>query len=58
MDDFPPTQQDIAVKNELTAKIEAELTKFDKILSEEIQAFNAEFNAMNLNYLFVEEDQD
>lgn len=55
MDDFPPTTQDIAVKNELTQQINAELVKFDKLVSEEIKAFNAAFNSKQLNYLFVEE---
>lgn len=57
MDDFPPTQQDIAVKNELTAKINVQLDKFNQILSEEIQEFNKQFNTKNLNYLFIEEDE-
>jgi len=56
MDDFPPTAQDIAVKNELTQKINVELVKFDKLLRSEIQSFNTQFNSMNLNYLFVEEE--
>lgn len=55
MDDFPPTQQDVLVKNELTNKIHEELGKFDQLLSDEVQAFNRQFNEMNLNYLFVEE---
>ncbi|MBT8270262.1 MAG: glycosyl hydrolase, partial [Bacteroidia bacterium] len=54
--DFPPTDQDIAVKNELTQKINAQLSTFDKLLTEEIKTFNAAFNSKNLNYLFVEED--
>jgi photosystem II stability/assembly factor-like uncharacterized protein len=58
MDDFPPTQQDIAVKNELTQQINVELAKFDTLVSEEIKEFNAQFNALNLNYLFVEEAED
>lgn len=55
MDDFPPTKQDIAVKNELTQQINTELLKFDQLVSDEISAFNAAFNSLNLNYLFVEE---
>jgi photosystem II stability/assembly factor-like uncharacterized protein len=55
MDDFPPTQQDNAVKNELTKQIDAELIKFDRLVSEEIKNFNTQFNNMNLNYLFVED---
>lgn len=54
MDDFPPTQQDVAVKNELTQAIDAELNKFNALISDEIKAFNAAFRQMNLDYLFVE----
>ena len=55
MDDFPPTEQDIAVKNELTGKINAQLEIFDTLISDEIQEFNAAFNTLKLNYLFVDE---
>ncbi|MAP55145.1 glycosyl hydrolase [Altibacter sp.] len=58
MDDFPPTRQDVAVKNELTQKIDAELMKFDTLVSKEIKEFNDAFNARNLNYLFVEEGKE
>ncbi|MCF6224593.1 MAG: glycosyl hydrolase [Flavobacteriaceae bacterium] len=54
MDDFAPTEQDIAVKNELTKKIDEQLTEFDTLISKEIKEFNAGFNSLNLNYLFVE----
>ncbi len=54
--DFPPTDQDIAVKNELTGKINTQLQAFDKLISDEIKAFNTDFNSKNLNYLFVEEE--
>ncbi len=57
MDDFPPTQQDVAVKNELTGQINAELTKFDQLVSDEIKAFNDAFNSKSLNYLFIEEGE-
>jgi len=53
--DFPPTDQDIAVANELTGKIDAELVKFDKLVSEEISNFNNAFNDRKLNYLFLED---
>ena len=56
MDDFPPTQQDIAVKNDLTQKINVELTKFNQLVSNEIKSFNEQFNSLQLNYLFIEED--
>ncbi|WP_299244636.1 glycosyl hydrolase [uncultured Aquimarina sp.] len=55
MGDFGPTAQDIAVKNELTKQIDEQLIAFDKLISEEIKNFNAEFNTLKLNYLFVEE---
>ena len=57
MDDFPPTQQDIAVKNELTQQVNAELAKFNQLVSDEIKAFNEAFNAKQLNYLLVEDTE-
>lgn len=57
MDDFPPTQQDIMVKNELKAAINKELNEFDRLITEEISNFNSEFNTLKLNYLFVEEEE-
>ncbi len=54
MGDFAPTDQDIAVKNELTSQINLQLETFNKLVSEEISSFNAAFNNKNLNYLFVE----
>ena len=56
MDDFPPTEQDIMVKNELTALINEELNKFDVLITQEIANFNAAFNSLNLNYLFVADE--
>ncbi len=56
MGDFPPTEQDIAVKDELTMQINSELEKFIDLVSKEIKEFNAAFNSLNLNYLFIEED--
>ncbi len=55
MDDFPPTDQDVEVKNQLTQEINVQLAKFDTLVSQEIAAFNAAFNAKQLEYLFVEE---
>lgn len=54
IDDFPPTAQDIAVKNELTEKINEQLEVFNDVMSTELKAFNAAFNDLQLNYLFVE----
>ncbi len=57
MDDFPPTTQDVMVKDELTTKINAELNKFDSLLADEIKEFNQQFNEMDLNYLFVQAEE-
>ena len=54
MGDFAPTEQEIAVKNELTTKINKQLKTFNSLLSEEIKTFNKAFNNLNLNYLFLE----
>lgn len=55
MGDFAPTDQDVAVKNELTSKIEKQLSQFNTILNDEVKAFNVAFNSKQLNYLFVED---
>ncbi|HEX9828467.1 MAG TPA: glycosyl hydrolase [Flavobacteriaceae bacterium] len=55
MGDFAPTDQDIAVKDELTQKINEQLDAFDTLVTDEISIFNTAFNSKNLNYLFVEE---
>ena len=57
MDDFPPTQQDVAVKDELSRQINVELIKFDQLISEEISAFNTAFNEKKLKYHFVGDDK-
>ncbi|MBE9489173.1 MAG: glycosyl hydrolase [Bacteroidetes bacterium] len=54
MGDFPPTEQDIAVKNELTKQINEQLLAFNNLIDSEIKAFNVAFNSKNLNYLFIE----
>jgi hypothetical protein len=53
--DFPPTDQAIEVKKELTAKINKQLDTFNGLLNSEIRSFNEAFNSKGLNYLFVEE---
>ena len=55
MGDFAPTEQDIAVKNELTQQIETQLNTFNSLITDQISEFNKSFNAKSLNYLFVED---
>ncbi|GGG13341.1 hypothetical protein GCM10011344_12520 [Dokdonia pacifica] len=55
MGDFGPTDQDIAVKNELSAAITKQLEAFDTMLDAEVAQFNTDFNNLKLNYLFVED---
>lgn len=55
IDDYPPTNQDIAVKNEMTQKIEKQLNEFNVLVDKKVKAFNTAFNNLKLNYLFVEE---
>ena len=55
MGDFAPTEQDIAVKNELSNAIDTQLKTFNTLVDQEIKAFNAAFNAKNLNYLIIED---
>ncbi|WP_421808265.1 WD40/YVTN/BNR-like repeat-containing protein [Flagellimonas sp.] len=55
LDDFPPTEQDIAVKNEMTQKINEQLRTFDNLMDKEISTFNEEFNQLKLDYLSIEE---
>ncbi len=55
MGDFAPTNQDFAVKNELSKLINEQLTTFDDLVGKEINAFNEAFNAKKLNYLFVKD---
>ncbi|WP_289043608.1 glycosyl hydrolase [uncultured Olleya sp.] len=55
MGDFAPTEQDIAVKDELTIKINKQLESFNRLITDEVTAFNTAFNAKQLNYLFVQD---
>ncbi|WP_299548040.1 glycosyl hydrolase [Seonamhaeicola sp.] len=53
--DFSPTDQDVAVKDELTKQINDQLKIFNTLVSDQIKAFNDAFNNKNLNYLFIED---
>jgi hypothetical protein len=54
LDDFPPTEQDVKLKEELTLEINKELEAFEKLVTEEVDKFNNSFNESRLNYLLVE----
>ncbi|MDT8414933.1 MAG: glycosyl hydrolase, partial [Flavobacteriaceae bacterium] len=54
LDDFGPTEQDIAVKDELTTQIRKQLSAFNQLVDSDVAAFNSEFNKLNLKYLFIE----
>ena len=51
INDFPPTAQDEAVRQELTAKVELHLAQYDRLISEDLETFNTEFSKLNLDYL-------
>ncbi len=54
--EYPPTQQSMAVKNELSGQIDAQLGQLDKILSEDIPSFNADYKALGLDILKLENE--
>ncbi|MCB0371689.1 MAG: glycosyl hydrolase [Muricauda sp.] len=55
IDDFPPTEQDITVKNELSGQIMEQLSAFDTLVDKEIAAFNDGFNKLQLDYLSIDQ---
>ena len=54
--DFPPTDQAIAVKNELFALIDAQINEFKRIKKEEIKAFNKLFREKMVDAIWIEEE--
>ncbi len=53
--EYRPTDQQVGVKEELTAKIEAELEKLRVILEQELPAFNDTVRDLQLPAVFVEQ---
>ena len=53
MGDFPPTLQDIQVKDFLVQEIKKSLDSFDKLIESEVIDFNNLFNSNNLNYIIT-----
>ena len=58
LDDFAPTEQDEAVRQELTAAIAVQLAAFNQSISEQLEAFNAAFTAKGLPFLSVADDKE
>lgn len=53
--DYPPTDQAVAVKNDLTARIDVELAKFYKVKEEELPKFNQLVKAAAVNAIMLPE---
>ena len=51
INDFPPTAQDKAVRDELTKAIEEQLTTYTTLMEKEVTAFNKAFKEKELDYL-------
>ena len=54
IDDFPPTNQDIAVKEELTAAIKMAMKQYQTIIDSDVASFNELFKKEKRNYLGTE----
>ena len=54
INDFPPTNQDEAVRKELTVLVDAEMDKYEQLLNVDLTVFNAAFSELQLDYLIVE----
>lgn len=52
--DYPPTDQAVEVKNEMTAKIKAEIQKWETIKNTEIPKLNEKVKQMNINAVNIE----
>jgi photosystem II stability/assembly factor-like uncharacterized protein len=55
MNDFPPTDQDLEVKNELSNLIQIELNEYENLVTEDLQKFNKEFSELAIDYLTLKE---
>ncbi len=51
IDDFPPTNQDLAVKEELTAAVEVAMEHYQQVIDSDVASFNAVFKKEKRNYL-------
>jgi len=53
-DDFPPTNQDEEVRDELTNKVDEQLKKFNNLIDHDLKKFNNEFTELKLDYLKID----
>ena len=51
IDDFPPTNQDLAVKEELTAAVEVAMKRYQQLIDSDVASFNEDFKKEKRNYL-------
>ncbi|MDB4152504.1 glycosyl hydrolase [Flavobacteriaceae bacterium] len=51
IDDFPPTAQDLAVKEELTAAVEVAMERYQQLIDSDVASFNEVFKKEKRNYL-------
>ena len=51
INDFPPTEQDKVVSAELTQAINSQMAIYERLMSEDVTAFNAAFKTLKLDYL-------
>jgi hypothetical protein len=54
MDDFPPTAQDTAVKDVLSAEVQASMKTYQELIDADVAAFNTAFKNEKRNYLNIE----
>ena len=52
--DFRPTEQDIAVKDELTKLIDEQLAKYKTIVETDIPALNKAIKAKEVDAIFID----
>tara|TARA_B100000767_G_scaffold212526_1_gene199765 strand:+ start:5316 stop:8450 length:3135 start_codon:yes stop_codon:yes gene_type:complete len=53
MDDFPPTDQDITVKNVISAEIQVAMKEYQKLIDTNVAAFNTAFKNEKRSYLNI-----
>ena len=51
IDDFPPTNQDLEVKEELTAAVEVSMERYQQLIESDVASFNEVFKKEKRNYL-------